>query len=52
MNTTPIKLAGEERTSVVNALTVAARQYEIVLHRGAGMVRMCNRSSLCVQISL
>ena len=40
MNTTPIKLAGEERTSIVNALTVAARQYEIVLHRGDGMVRM------------
>ena len=29
MNTAPIKLTEEERTTIVNALTVAARQYEI-----------------------
>jgi hypothetical protein len=29
MNTTPLKLTEEERITIVNALTVAARQYEI-----------------------
>ena len=29
MKTAPIKLTEEERTTIVNALTVAARQYEI-----------------------
>jgi hypothetical protein len=29
MNTRPIKLTEQERTTIVNALTVAARQYEM-----------------------
>jgi hypothetical protein len=35
MNTTPIKLTEDERTTIVNALTVAARQYEIDAERAA-----------------
>jgi hypothetical protein len=35
MNTTPIKLTEDERTTIVNALTVAARQYEIDSERAA-----------------
>ena len=35
MNTTPMKLTEEERTTIVNALTVAARQYEIDAERAS-----------------
>jgi hypothetical protein len=35
MSTTHIKLTEEERTTIVNALTVAARQYEIDAKRAA-----------------
>jgi hypothetical protein len=35
MNTTPIKLTEDERTTIVNALTVAARQYEVDAERAA-----------------
>jgi hypothetical protein len=35
MKTAPIKLTEEERTTIVNALTVAARQYEIDAERAS-----------------
>jgi hypothetical protein len=35
MNTAPIKLTEEERTTIVNALTVAARHYEIDAERAS-----------------
>ena len=35
MNTAPIKLTEDERTTIVNALTVAARQYEIDAERAS-----------------
>ena len=35
MDTAPIKLTDEERTTIVNALTVAARQYEIDAERAS-----------------
>jgi hypothetical protein len=35
MNSSPIKLTEDERTTIVNALTVAARQYEIDAERAA-----------------
>ena len=35
MNTTPLKLTEEERITIVNALTVAARQYEIDAERAS-----------------
>ena len=35
MDNAPIKLTDEERTTIVNALTVAARQYEIDAERAS-----------------
>jgi hypothetical protein len=35
MNTAPIRLTEEERTTIVNALTVASRQYEIDAERAS-----------------
>jgi len=35
MNTRPVKLTEQERTTIVNALTVAARQYEIDAERAS-----------------
>ena len=35
MNTRPIKLTEQERTTIVNALTVAAHQYEIDAERAS-----------------
>jgi hypothetical protein len=35
MNTRPIKLTEQERTTIVNALTVATRQYEIDAERAS-----------------
>jgi hypothetical protein len=35
MNTRPVKLTEHERTTIVNALTVAARQYEIDAERAS-----------------